>query len=78
MKITVNGDEFEIPYKRIRLDALFEKVGLDPLEDKLALVDPDRRKMVEFCSLHYIIEIFDDMCFVTCRWRGERNDVDNI
>lgn len=67
VKITVDGEELEIPYKRIRVDALFEKAGLDPLKNKLVLVDPERRKMIEFCSLHGVIEIFDGMCFVTCR-----------
>lgn len=66
-RITIDGNEFYIPYKRIMLDALFEKAGLDPLKNKLALVDVDCRKMVEFCCLMDIIEIFEDMCFVTCR-----------
>lgn len=66
MIITVDGKEIDIPYKRIRLDALFEKASLDPMKDKLVLIDADRNTMEEFCSLHLTIEIFDGMCFVTC------------
>lgn len=66
-RITIDGNEFDIPYKQIMLSGLFEKAGLDPLKDKLALVDVDRRKMVEFCCLADVVEIFEDMCFVTCR-----------
>ena len=67
MKITVDGNQIEIPHKRIRLDALFEKAGLDPMQDKLALVDPDRQTTMEFCCLHIVLEVFEGMCFVTCR-----------
>lgn len=63
MKITVNGDEFEIPHKRIRLDALFEKIGLNPATHRLALVDPDRHTVIEYCCLHDVIELFPGMCF---------------
>lgn len=67
MKITVDGDELEIPHKRIRVDALLEIAGLEVGKDRLALVDAGRRKMVEFCCLYDVIEIFEGMCFVTCR-----------
>ena len=67
MKITVDSNELEIPYKRIRLDALFEKAGLDPMQDKLALVDPDGQTTMEFCCLHIVLEVSEGMCFVTCR-----------
>lgn len=66
MKITVDGNELEIPHKRIRVDALLETAGLDPLKNRLVLVNSDRRKIVEFCCLMDIIEIFEGMCFVTC------------
>lgn len=66
MIITVDGKEIDIPHKRIRLDALFEKAGLDPMEDKLVLIDAERNSTDELCSLHLVIEIFDEMCFVTC------------
>ena len=71
MKITIDGVEFDIPYKRIRLDALFEVANLDPLADKLALIDASRRTTSEFCSLMYVVEIFEGMCFVSCRYKSE-------
>lgn len=66
MKITVDGQEFDIQHKRIRLDALFELVGLNPMEDKLILVNADLNTTEELCSLHLIVEVFNDMCFITC------------
>lgn len=65
MIITVDGKEIDIPYKRIRLDALFEKAGLDPMKDQLALVDSSVGVTV-LSSLHLIIELAEEMCFVTC------------
>ena len=65
MKITVDGKEIEIPYKRIRLDALMEKAGLDPLKDTLTLIDADRGSVDVLFSLHLVIEIFEGMCFVS-------------
>lgn len=69
MKIIVDGEEFDIPHKRIRLDALFEKVGLDPLKDRLVLVSSTHRKVIEFCCLHDVVEIFQGMCFTSRRAR---------
>lgn len=66
MIVTVDGKEIDIPHKRIRLDALFEKAGLDPMTDTIALVHADRCIVEQLCSLHLVIEIFDGMCFVTC------------
>lgn len=65
MKIIVDGEEFDIPYKQIRLDALFKVVGLDPLKDKLMLVSSTHRKVTEFCCLHDIVEISQGMCFIS-------------
>lgn len=65
MKITVDGNEFDIPYNRIRLDALFEKAGLDPLKDRLVLVSSTHRKITEFCCLHNVVEISEGMCFIS-------------
>lgn len=65
MKVIVDGNEIDIPHKRIRLDALFEKAGLDPLKDQLALVD-SKEGITVLCCLHVDIEIAEGMCFVTC------------
>lgn len=61
--IIVDGEYKNIPHKRIRVDALFEKLGLDPSKERLALVDPDRHVVVEYCCLHDVIELFPGMCF---------------
>lgn len=47
------------------VDALLEKAGLDPLKNRLMLIDPQRQTIVEFCCLADIIEIFEDMTFIT-------------
>lgn len=65
MIITVDGEEIDIPHDRIRLDALFERVGLDPLKDQLALVD-SREGITVLCCLYVVIELAEGMCFVTC------------
>ena len=65
MKIVIDGEEIDILYKQIRVDALLEKVGLDPFNDRLVLVDASRRKMVEYCCLADVVEVFENMCFTT-------------
>lgn len=65
MKIIVDGEEFDIPHKQIRLDALFKVAGLDPLKDRLMLVNSTQRKMIEFYCLHDIVEISEGMCFIS-------------
>lgn len=70
MKIVIDGEELDIPYKRIRVDALLEKAGLDPLKDRLVLVDASRHKMVEYCCLADVVEILDNMCFTTYKMNG--------
>lgn len=68
MKIIVDGEEFDILYKRIRLDALLEKVGLIPDKDMLILVSSIRREVTEFCCLQDIVEISQGMCFISRRY----------
>lgn len=65
MQIIVDGEEIEIPYKRIRVDALLKKAGLEPGKDRLILVSSTRRKVTEFCCLHDIVEISQGMCFIS-------------
>ena len=65
MKVTVDGNEIDTQVKQIKVDALSEKAGLDPLKNRLMLVDAQRRTIVEFCCLADIIEIFEDMTFTT-------------
>lgn len=67
VKIIVDGEEFNIPHKRIRVDVLLEKVGLIPGKDRLMLIDVEHQKITEFCCLADTIEIFEDMCFYTCK-----------
>lgn len=64
-RITIDGEEFNIPHKSIRLDALFEIVGLDPLKDRLCLVSSTRRKVTEYCCLHDMVDISEGMCFIS-------------
>lgn len=63
MIIIVDGEYKNIPHKRIRVDALFEKIGLNPTTHRLALVDADRHTVVEYCNLHDVVELFPGMCF---------------
>lgn len=65
LKIIVDGNEIDIQAKWIMVDALLEKARLDPLKNRLMLVDAQRKTIVEFCCLADIIEIFEDMTFIT-------------
>lgn len=69
MKIIVDGEEFHIPHKRMRVDALLEKVGLVPDKDRLILVSSTQRKVTEFCCLYDVVEISQGMCFTSRRAR---------
>lgn len=69
MKIIVDGEEFDIPYKRMRVDAFLEKVGLVPGKDRLILISSTQRKVTEFCCLHDVVEISQGMCFTSRRAR---------
>lgn len=65
MRIIIDGEEFDIPHNRVRLDALFKIAGLDPLKDRLMLISPTQRTVTEFCCLQDVVEISQGMCFIS-------------
>ncbi|MEM9152260.1 MAG: hypothetical protein AAGB19_17635 [Cyanobacteria bacterium P01_F01_bin.3] len=70
MQVVVEGVVLDVPYQRIRVDALMEKAGLIEHAGRsiptgnLVLIDFERRRFVEYPCLHDVIEVFQGMTFL--------------